>query len=323
MGKNITLAKALQEAMDEEMRANPDVILIGESIKVGGMWGNIKEVLAEFGEERIFSAPIAENGYCGLGTGLAMGGKRPVVELCFGDFLMLSMDAIVGQAAKYTYQSGPEFKVPMVIRAAGTGVGTGFGIHHAQAVESWIMPYPGITIVTPATPNDAKGLMKAAIRSDNPVVFVEYKTVYGKVGEIIDDGPIEIGKARIAREGSDVTIVTYGPGYYYSMGAAKRLEEDGVSAEIIDLRTIKPYDKETILNSVKKTGRLITVEDCCKTNCVGSEIIAFVCENALGYLDASVVRVAGVDTTIPAGKMNEFQVVPNEDDVYNAVKNMF
>jgi len=323
MGKKITVAKAIEEGIKEEMRADPDVILLGQDVRLGGVWGTSAGILEEFGPERIFPLPISENGFCGLATGIAMAGKRPVVEIMFGDFMLLAMDAIVDQAAKYAYQSGPDFKIPVVFRAAGSGIGGGFGLHHAQAPESWLMPFPGITVVTPATPNDAKGLIKAAIRYNNPVVFVEYKTVYGKIGEIIDDEPIELGKANVVKEGTDVTIVTYGPGYYKSLNAAKRLEEEGISVEIIDLRTIKPYDKETILNSVKKTGRLVTVEECCKSACVGSEIAAFVAENALGYLDSGIIRIAGDDTTIPAGKMNEVRVVPSEDDVYNAVKSMF
>lgn len=322
MGKILTVAKAIEEGIKEEMRADSDVILLGQDVRPGGVWGTSGGVLAEFGPDRIFPLPIAENGFSSLAVGAAMTGKRPVVEFMFGDFLLLAMDAIVDQAAKYAYQNGPDFKIPVVYRAAGTGIGSGIGIHHAQAPESWLMPFPGITIVTPATPNDAKGLIKAAIRYDSPVVFVEYKTVYGKSGEIIDDEPIELGKAKIVREGTDVTIVTYGPGYYKSLGAAERLEKEGISVEVIDLRTIKPFDKETILNSVKKTGRLVTVEDCCKSACVGSEIAAFISEEGLGYLETGIVRVAGDDTTIPAGKMNEIQVVPNENDVFNAVKGM-
>lgn len=322
MNKKLTLAKAIEEAMKEEMRIDDNVILLGQDIRQGGSWGTSAGILDEFGPERIFPLGINENGFAGLVTGIAMTGKRPVVEFMFGDFMLLAMDSIVDQAAKYVYQSGPKFNIPAVFRLAGSGIGGTFGLHHAQAPDSWLIPFPGIKVVTPATPNDAKGLMKAAIRDNNPVVFIEYKTVYGKMGEIVDTEPIEIGKAKIVKEGNDVTLVTYGPGYYKCQEALLELEKDGISVELIDLRTIKPLDMETITKSVEKTGKLVTVEDCCKSGCVGSEIAAIIVEENIGLLDAPIIRVAGDDTSIPAGRINETMVVPNSKDVYEAVKNL-
>lgn len=322
MGKQMTLAKAIEEAIKEEMRLDSNVLMFGQDVRQGGSWGTSAGILEEFGPERIFPLGITENGFAGMATGLAMTGKRPVVEFMFGDFMLLAMDSIVDQAAKYAYQSGPKFNIPAVFRLAGSGIGGTFGIHHAQAPDSWLMPFPGIKVVTPSTPNDAKGLMKAAIRDNNPVVFIEYKTVYGKIGKIVNDGPIELGKAKIVKIGNDVTIVTYGPGYYKCLEAISELEKEGISVELIDLRTIKPLDMETITKSVEKTGKLITVEDCCKTACIGSEIAARIVEDSIGYLDGPIIRVAGDDTSIPAGRQNETMVVPNSKDVYEAVKQL-
>jgi len=322
MSKKLTFAKAIEEAMKEEMRLDENVLLLGQDVRQGGSWGTSAGILDEFGEERIFPLGINENGFSGMVTGLAMTGKRPIVEFMFGDFMLLAMDAIVDQAAKYVYQSGPEFNIPAVFRLAGSGIGGTFGLHHAQAPDSWLMPFPGIKVVTPATPNDAKGLMKAAIRDNNPVVFIEYKTVYGKMGDIIDTEPIEIGKAKVVREGNDVTVVTYGPGYYKCLGAIEKLEKEGIDVELIDLRTIKPLDMDTIVESITKTGKLVTVEDCCKTACVGSEIAARIAENYIEYLDGPIIRIAGEDTSIPAGRQNETMVVPNENDVINGVKKL-
>lgn len=315
-----TFAKAIREALQEEMKRDINVILMGQDIRKS-VWGVTGGLHEEFSPERVLPLPIAENGFTSAAVGAAMTGMRPVVEFMFGDFLLLAMDAICNQAAKYRYMcGGGEFKIPLVLRAAGCGLGSGTGLHHSQFPESWLIPFPGLKIVAPATPNDAKGLMISAIRDENPVVFIEHKMLYAKSGPMDDLGPIDIGKARVAKEGRDITLVTYSSAYYKSIAVADKMAQEGISVEVIDLRTIKPLDKETIIDSVKKTNRLIIVEDACKTGGVGAHIAAMIAEEAIEYLDGSIVRVSGFDTSIPAGKKPEQVVVPTEDKIYSAIK---
>jgi len=319
MTKEITLARAILDAMAESMREDPSVILMGEDIRFG-FWGTTNpEMAQEFGD-RMIPTPISENGFVSAGLGAALTGLRPVVELMFGDFLMLAMDGVADQAAKYAYQNGPEFKAPMVIRAAGSGIGAGVGLQHASYPEAWLMNMPGVVIVAPSSPSDAKALMKASIRSDSVVIYVEYKMLYGLRGTI-DETPVELGKAKVVREGSDLSIVTYGCCTQKCIEAAKQLAAEGMDVEIIDLRTLKPFDKEAILASVKKTGHLFTVEDCCLTGGVGAEISAFVAEHAMGFLDGPIIRLAGEDSSLPAGREHEAMMVPSVDEIIAKIKN--
>ncbi len=320
--EKITYAKAIRQAIVEEMHRDENIIVMGQDIRQS-VWGVTTGIDNDFDMSRIYPLPISENGFCGVATGAAMTGLRPVVEFMYGDFLLLAMDAICNQAAKYRYMcGGGEFKIPVVFRVSGTGIGSGSGQHHAQYPESWVMHFPGLKIVTPSTANDAYGLMKTAIRDNNPVLFFEYKQLFGKFGTLESTEPIPFGKAKITKEGSDVTIVTYGTAAPKSLAAAQKLETEGIHAEVIDLRTIKPLDKECILKSVEKTNKLIIVEDSIKTGGVGAEIAAIAAEEAVGYLDGAILRVAGKDTSMPAGKMLEIQVVPSENDIIKAVKSL-
>jgi len=318
----LTYAQAIREALIEEMQRDESIVLMGQDIKKS-VWGVTSGIAEQFAADRVLPLPISENGFCGAAVGAALTELRPVVEFMFGDFLLLAMDAICNQAAKYRYMcGGGEFKVPLVVRLAGSGIGSGGGQHHSQSPENWALPFPGLKIVTPATPNDAKGLMKSALKENNPVLFIEYKQLYSKQGVIEEEGDISLGKAKIVRSGKGLTLVTYATGYYKSLEAVEKAAAKGIDVEVIDLRTIKPIDKETIINSVKKTNKIVIVEDNCKTGGVGAHIASLIAEEALGYLDAPIVRVAGDDTSIPAGKKNEQMLVPSVEDIIKGIESM-
>jgi len=323
MVREITFAKAVREALEEEMREDKRVFLMGEDIHQS-VWGVTGGMHNEFGEDRVMEMPICELGFSGVAVGAALLGYRPVVEIMYGDFALLASDPIANQAAKYRYMcGGGEFKVPVVYRITGNGIGNGGGCHHSQTLEAVFNHFPGLKIVYPSNPYDAKGLLKSAIRDDNPVLFFEHKMVNVTKGVVPEDPyTIPLGKADIKRTGKDITIVTYSYSCIKSLEAAERLAGEGIEAEVIDLRTIKPMDIETVLSSIEKTNKMIIVEEDYKTNGVGAEICAQVMEKGLEFLDAPVKRVAGADVPIPAGRYGEKFVVPSVEQICDAVKDL-
>jgi acetoin:2,6-dichlorophenolindophenol oxidoreductase subunit beta len=322
--RTITYADAVREAMSEEMRRDDKIIFLGEDIGIyGGAFGVSRGMFDEFGEERVMDTPISESVITGTAAGAAMTGLRPIVEIMFSDFMTLSMDQLANQAAKTSFQFGGQKSVPMVFRAPA-GSGTGAAEQHSQSLEAWVCHVPGLKVVTPSTPHDAKGLLKASIRDNNPVVFLEQKLLYrtkGEVPEVGDDYTIPLGKADIKREGKDVTIITYGRMVQRSLEVAEKFAADNVDIEVIDLRTLIPLDKECIIQSAKKTGRVVVVHEACQTGGFGGELVSVVVDSeAFFYLDAPVKRVGGLDVPIPYNPNLEAQVVPTIDSISAAIK---
>ncbi len=318
--REITYAQAIREAMSEEMRRDESVIFIGEDIGLyGGAFGLSVGMFEEFGPRRVRDTPISEAAIAGAAVGAAATGLRPIAEIMFMDFVTLTMDQIVNQAAKMRYMYGGKAKVPMVVRFPA-GSGTGAAAQHSQSLEAWLCHVPGLKVVAPSTPEDAKGLLKAAIRDDNPVMFIEQKLLYRKKGLVREgDFTIPLGVADIKKEGSDVTIVTYGRMLERVLKVANDLEGK-ISVEVVDLRTLAPLDKNLIVKSVKKTGRAIIVHEACKTGGLGGEIAAIISESeAFDYLDAPVLRVAGLDTPVPYSPELEKAIVPDENKIRQAV----
>jgi len=317
-----TYAVAIRDVLAEEMRRDPKVFVMGEDIaEQGGIFGCTRGLIDEFGPERIRNTPISENTFVGAGVGAASAGMRPVVELMYMDFMYLCMDQILNQAAKMRYMFGGKVKIPLVVRGQ-QGIGRGNAGQHSQSVESLLMHIPGIKVACPSTPADAAGLLRTAIRDDNPVVFVEHKALYATKGEVPDDPDYmtPFGKCNIAREGRDVTIVGSFLYLWKSLEAAEILKGEGIDAEVIDPRTLVPLDTGTIIESVKKTGRLVIVHEAHKTMGFSAEIASCVTENAFGYLDAPPVRVGSKMCTLPFNLGLENAVVPQVDDIVAAVK---
>ena len=332
------IAEALREGIREEMRRDPTVFCIGEDIGVPGGWGGAFTVTLglseEFGPERIIDTPISESGFAGIAVGAAMTGMRPIADVQYGDFLFCMMDQLVNQAAKMTYMAGGAVKVPLVMRAP---VGsTRRGAQHAQTLEVFFTHVPGLKVVAPSTAYDAKGLLKAAVRDDNPVLMFEHKLLYGSKGNRAEKGAVSligevpeedyivpIGKGAIRRPGKDVTIVGKLLTVYRALGAADQLAEQGIDAEVIDPRTLVPLDKELILESVRKTHRFVVVEEDNRTHGWGAEIAAMVAEEAFWYLDAPPVRVSAPDIPPPFAPGLEELYVPSVDRVVAAVKGLF
>ncbi len=319
--REIKYREAIQEALREEMKRDEAVFLIGEDVGArGGVYKATDTLLDEFGEERVYDTPISEQAIIGAALGAALGGLRPVAEIMYIDFSGLAMDQIVNQCAKIRYMTGGQATVPLVIRTQG-GAGRSIAAQHSQSLEAWFTHIPGLKVVMPATPYDVKGLLKASIRDANPVIFVEHKLLYLMTGSVPEeDYVIPLGKADIKKEGKDVTIITWSKMVLDSLEAAAALEEEGIQAEILDLRTLSPLDLESVLNSVKKTGRAVIVHEACKTGGFGGELAALVMENAFDYLDAPVRRVAGLDTPIPYALHLETEVIPNPAWIIQAVK---
>jgi len=320
--RKITYREALREALREEMRRDPTVFVLGED--VGKYWGGAFKVTdglaEEFGDERVRDTPISESAIIGTAVGAAITGIRPVAEIMFGDLTALAMDQIANQAAKIRYMFGGQAKCPLVIRTP-FGAGVNIASHHSQSLEAWFMHVPGLYVAVPSTPYDAKGLLKAAIRGDNPVFFCEHKLLYPIQGEVPEeDYTISFGRADVKREGSDATIIATLYMVHNALNAADELAKEGVSVEVVDPRTLTPLDKKTIVESVKKTGRLIIVTEDCKTAGVSAEIAALVAEEAIDYLDAPIKRVAEPDTPIPFSSTLEQYVIPNEKAIINAIK---
>ncbi|MES0341613.1 MAG: alpha-ketoacid dehydrogenase subunit beta [Candidatus Humimicrobiaceae bacterium] len=319
--REIEYREAIKEAVIEEMDKDKSVFLIGEDIGVyGGAFRAYKGLLEKYGPERVVNTPISEIGIVGAGVGAALTGQRPIAEIMFIDFTTLAMDQIVNQAAKIRYMTGDSLNVPMVIRTQG-GAGRGVAAQHSQSLEAWFYHVPGLKVVMPATSYDVKGLLKTAIRDDNPVVFLEHKMIYLIKGEVPEEEyTIPFGVADIKREGSDITIVAYSNMLFKSLEAAKELEKEGVSCEIVDPRTLVPLDIDTIVESVKKTGHLVVVTEACKRGSVASDISAKVTEKAFDWLDAPVKIVAGLNTPIPYNSTLEQASIPHTKDIITAVK---
>jgi len=320
--REISYRDALKEALREEMLRDPTVFLIGEDI--GRYWGGAfkvtKGLAEEFGEERVRDTPISESAIIGVSVGAAMTGMRPVAEIMFGDLTTLAMDQIANQAAKIRYMFGGQAKVPLVIRTPFGG-GVNIAAHHSQCLEAWFMHVPGLQVAVPSTPYDAKGLLKTAIRNDNPVIFCEHKLLYPIVGPVPEeDYTVPFGVADLKREGTDVTIIATLYMVHKSLNAAEALQKEGINVEVVDPRTLVPLDKETILNSVKKTGRVVIVTEDCKTAGVSAEIAAIIAEEALDYLDAPIKRVTTPDVPIPFSPPLEQYVIPDEKRIVKAVK---
>ncbi len=322
--KEVTLRDALREALREEMQRDKSVFLLGEDIGRywGGAFGVTKGLAEEFGDERVRDTPISENAIIGVAVGAAITGMRPVAEIMFGDLTALAVDQICNQAAKIRYMFGGQVSVPCVIRTP-FGAGVNIASHHSQSLEAWFMHTPGLYVAVPSTPYDAKGMLKAAIRGNDPVFFVEHKLLYPINGNIPDeDFTVPFGVADVKLEGKDVTIVATLYMVHKALAAAEQLNKEGVSAEVIDPRTLVPLDRTSILKSVRKTGRLVIVSEDCRTAGVSAEIAAIVAEEALDYLDAPIKRVAEPDTPIPFSPSMEQFVIPSENSIVQAVRSV-
>lgn len=321
-GREITYLEAVREAMSQEMRQNSDVFILGEDIGVyGGAFGVTRGMIEEFGPERVRNTPISEAAISGAAVGAALTGMRPILELQFSDFITIAMDQMVNQAAKTRYMFGGKGKVPMVLRTPA-GSGTGAAAQHSQSLEAWMAHIPGLKVVQPSTAYDAKGLLKAAMDDDNPVVFYEHKLLYRTSGHVPEEQySIPLGKADVKREGTDVTIVATAIMVHKALEAAAELEKEGISVEIVDPRTIVPLDEETIIKSVKKTGRLIVVHEAVKRGGIGGEIASMIAESeAFDYLDAPIKRLGGLAVPIPYNPTLEKAAIPQVPDIITAVR---
>ncbi len=318
----MTVREALREAMAEEMRANPDVFIMGEEVaEYQGAYKITQGLLAEFGAKRVVDTPITEHGFAGVGVGAAMAGLKPIIEFMTFNFAMQAIDQIINSAAKTLYMSGGQMGAPIVFRGPN-GAAARVGAQHSQDYAAWYSQIPGLKVVMPYSAADAKGLLKAAIRDPNPVVFLENEILYGQSFEVpkLDDFVLPIGKARIHKPGKDVTIVSWSIGMTYAIKAIAELEKEGIDVELIDLRTIRPMDLPTIIESVKKTGRLVTVEEGYPQSSVGTEIATRVMQQAFDYLDAPILTIAGKDVPMPYAANLEKLALPNVGEVVQAVK---
>ncbi|HEY6232511.1 MAG TPA: pyruvate dehydrogenase complex E1 component subunit beta [Pyrinomonadaceae bacterium] len=318
----VTMREALNQALREEMLRDDDVFLMGEEVaEYQGAYKVTKGLLEELGPKRVIDTPITELGFAGLGVGAAMAGLRPIVEFMTFNFSILATDQIINSAAKMLYMSGGQFKIPIVFRGPG---GSAFQVssQHSQALESWYAYFPGLKVVMPSTPADAKGLLKASIRDDDPVIFIEQERMYGMKGDVSDDPDfvIPLGVADVKREGADATIIARSLMVPTALKAAEALEKQGVSCEVIDPRTIRPLDIDTIIRSVKKTNRVVIAEESHPFCGVAAEICSEINERAFDYLDAPVKRVSGADVPMPYAKNLEDLAIPNVDQIVAAVR---
>jgi pyruvate dehydrogenase E1 component beta subunit len=323
-GKTVrmTVREALRDAMAEEMRRDGKVFVMGEEVaQYQGAYKVSQGLLDEFGDKRVIDTPITEHGFTGLGVGAAFGGLKPIVEFMTFNFAMQAMDQIINSAAKTLYMSGGQMGCSIVFRGPN-GAAARVAAQHSQDYSAWYSQIPGLKVIAPYSAADYKGLLKAAIRDPNPVIFLENEVLYGHSGEVpkLDDYVIPIGKARVARKGKDVTIISWSNGMTYSLKAADELAKEGIEAEVIDLRTLRPMDTETIVESVKKTGRAVTVEEGWQQNGVGAEIAARIMEHAFDYLDAPVARVSGKDVPMPYAANLEKLALPSVAEVVEAAK---
>ena len=317
----ITIKDALNEALREEMERDENVIIIGEDIgHYGGVFNVTNGLLDQFGKDRVIDTPISEAGFSGAGIGAAMTGLKPVVEIMWVDFTFVAMDQILNQAAKMSYMSGGQTKVPMVFRTQGGG-GRGNAAQHSQSLETIFAHIPGIKVAMPSSPYDAKGLLKQAIREEGPVMFIEHKLMYGKKGAVPEgEYTIPFGQANIVREGKDATIVTISRGVDFSMTAAEELAKENIDVEVIDLRTLTPLDIDTIIQSVQKTNRLVIAHEAVRDYGWGAEVLAKIQEEAFDYLDAPIYRVASENTPVPYNMNLEKEMLLQATDIVHAVK---
>jgi pyruvate/2-oxoglutarate/acetoin dehydrogenase E1 component len=317
----ITYREALNQALREEMRRDPRVFLMGEEIGVyQGAYKVTQGLLEEFGPRRIIDTPISEAGFVGAGIGAAMVGLRPVVEMMTFNFALVAIDQIVNHAAKILYMSGGQYRVPMVIRGPG-GFSVQVAAQHSQSMESYFYHVPGLVVVRPSTPRDAKGLLKSAIRDDNPVIFIESETIYGMKGEVPEEEyTIPLGVADVKREGTDVTVVAWMGMLHRSLEAAEELEKEGISVEVVDPRTLRPMDKGTILVSVRKTHRAVVVEAGAGFAGLGAEIGTILTEEAFDYLDSQVVRVTAANAPMPYARNLELAKTPDKAAIIKGIK---
>jgi pyruvate dehydrogenase E1 component beta subunit len=317
-----TMREALRDAMAEEMRRDPDVFLMGEEVaQYQGAYKISQGLLEEFGAQRVIDTPITEQGFAGIGVGAAFAGLKPIVEFMTWNFAMQAIDQIVNSAAKTLYMSGGQVNCPIVFRGPN-GAAARVAAQHSQCYSAWYAHVPGLKVVAPSNPADAKGLLKSAIRDPNPVLVLENEVLYGSSGQVpkVDDWLVPIGKARIARPGSHVTIVSFARGMVYALDAAEQLAAEGIDAEVIDLRTLRPLDLETVLASVRKTNRIVTVEEAWPVCSVGSEICAQVAMQAFDYLDAPPAKVSGADVPMPYAANLERLALPSAAQVVAAAK---
>jgi pyruvate dehydrogenase E1 component beta subunit len=317
----ITYRQALNDTLGEELARDPNVVLMGEEIgKFEGSYKITEGLLTEFGKKRVVDTPIAEEGFVGLAAGAAMFGLRPVVEIMTINFILVAIDQIVNHASKIHYMFGGQAKVPMVIRTPSGGMGQ-LAATHSQSFENWFAYCPGLKVVAPATPYDAKGLLRSAIRDDDPVIFIESLPLYDTKGEVPanEDYTVPIGVADVKREGTDVTVVAYSRMTVIAMQVAQALEKEGVSVEVVDLRSLRPLDRPTLVNSVKKTGRAVIIEEDWRSYGVGAELAATIQEEAFDYLDAPVLRVAGLEVPLPYAEQLSRASKPNAQDLKDAI----
>ena len=316
----IAFREALNQAMREEMQRDETVFLMGEEVGAyNGAYKVSKGLLDEFGPKRVLDTPITELGFTGLGVGAAMTGLRPIVEMMTFNFSLLALDEIINSAAKMLYMSGGQFGVPMVVRGPG-GAGHQLAATHSQALESWFCHVPGLKVVTPSTPADAKGLLKSSIRDNNTVIFIESEVLYGLKGEVPEgEYTIPLGVADIKRPGSDVTLVAHAKMVHVALQAAEELEKEGIDAEVIDPRTLRPLDTETILQSIRKTNRAVIVEEGWPFCGIGAQVVDTIQHQAFDYLDAPILRVTGIDVPMPYSKPLEHLHAPDEARVIDAV----
>jgi pyruvate/2-oxoglutarate/acetoin dehydrogenase E1 component len=317
----LSYREAVRDALSRAMRQDENVFIMGEDIaEMGGSMGVTQGMLAEFGPERVRNTPISEMAIVGAGIGAAAQGMRPVIEIMYEDFLTLSLEQIVNQAAKHRYMSGGQIKIPLTIRTQG-GAGWSPGAQHAQQLEAWLVHIPGLKVVFASTPTDVRGLLWTSIYEDNPVIFFEHRTLYGLKEEVPDElEPIPLGEARIHREGEDVTVVATGRLVHEALGAAKEAEQEGISVEIFDPRTLQPLDEDALLASVKKTNRCVVAHEAVTRMGYGAEIAAVVQYGAFDYLDAPIERVGAKFVPLPFAPVMEEFVVPHASDVLAAIR---
>ena len=323
-GRELFFGEAIKEALAEELRRDPTVFMLGEDIaEAGTTFKVLTGLVEEFGKERVLDTPISEPGFTGLAIGAAMTGLRPVVDIMFGDFSGLIMDQVANQAAKIHYMSGGKLKVPMVLRTT-MGAGRRSAAQHSQSLHAWYSHIPGLKVVVPSTPYDAKGLMKSAIRDDNPVVILEdkmmYKTIKGPVPE--GEYTVPLGVADVKRQGSDISLVATSSMVYVALDAAKMLEEIGVSAEVVDPRTLVPLDQQTLVESVKKTSRAIVIDEGYEQYGVTAELASVIADGAFYYLDAPVKRMGAMNVPIPFSPALEDLTIPNANGVFEMAKSL-
>jgi pyruvate/2-oxoglutarate/acetoin dehydrogenase E1 component len=317
----LTYREAVREALSRAMREDEDVFIMGEDIaEMGGSMGVTQGMLAEFGPERVRNTPISEMALVGTGIGAAMQGMRPVVEIMYEDFTTLAMEQIVNQAAKHRYMSGGQLKVPLTIRTQG-GAGWSPGAQHAQQVEAWFVHVPGLKVVFPSTPTDVRGLLWSSIYDDNPVLFFEHRTLYPLKEDVPEElEPIPLGRARVHREGEDVTVVATGRLVHESLAAAEDAEQEGISVEVVDPRTLQPLDEQAIVESVKKTNRCVVAHEAVVRGGFGAEVAAVVQHQAFDWLDAPIERVGAKFAPVPFAPVMEEFVVPHKDEVLDAIQ---